>query len=93
VPVNKLWHRFNYLGVALIGWAAFILLQMTQTVVGFWMGAVAGIVLALAAIFTSVVRIARTAKEDIVYHGIAWTLAVALGFLSYIFISAVLEGV
>lgn len=91
--MNKLWQRFTYLWLALIGWAAFILLEMTQTFVGFWMGVVSAFVFALAAIFTSVVRISRTAKQDIIYHGVAWTLAVSLGFLAYIYVYAVLRGV
>ncbi|WP_438447752.1 hypothetical protein [Gorillibacterium sp. sgz5001074] len=91
--MNNLWQRFTYLWIALIGWAAFILLEMTQTVLGFWLGVVSGIVFALGAIFTSVVRIARNAKQDVVVHGVAWTLAVALGFLCYIYITAVLSGV
>jgi hypothetical protein len=91
--MSNIWHRFIYLWIALIGWAAFIMLQLSRTVVGFWIGAVLGIVLALATIFTSSVRIARTAKQDVIVHGIAWTLAVSLGFLSFIYIYAVLRGV
>lgn len=91
--MNNLWHRYLYLWVAVIGWAAFILLQLTRTVIGFWTGALLGIVLGLAAIFTSAARIARTAKQDIIIHGLAWTLAVSLGFLAYIYIYAVLRGV
>lgn len=91
--MNTLWQRFTYLWLALIGWAAFILLEMTQTVIGFWMGVVSAFVFALAAIFSSVFRIARTAKQDILFHGLAWTLAVALGFLAYIYVYAVLRGV
>lgn len=91
--MNNLWNRFLYLWIAVIGWAVFILSQLSRTVAGFWIGAVMGIVLALATIFTSSARIARTAKQDVVVHGLAWTLAVSLGFLSFIYIYAVLRGV
>lgn len=87
-----LWKRFLYLWIAVIGWVVFILTQAIQVKAIFWMGAVLGIGFALAAIFTSAAYIARGPKDTII-HGVAWTLAVMLGFLAGIFILAEMGGV
>jgi hypothetical protein len=81
-----------YLWFALIGWAVFFLFVTVNTVAFFWAGSVLAIGLALTAIFTSAVYIARGPK-DIIIHGVAWTVAVALGFLAGLFIYAVISGV
>jgi hypothetical protein len=88
---NTLWQRFLYLWLSLIGWALFILTQLLQSNIIFWIGALGGIAFGLAAIFTSAAYIAKGPKDTLV-HGITWTLAVSLGFLSFIFIYAVLSG-
>jgi len=77
-----------YLWLAIIGWVIFILMQTIQTTLSSWIGASLGIVFALAAIFTSAVYIARGPKDTMV-HGVAWTLAVSLGFLSGVYIFVV----
>jgi hypothetical protein len=87
-----LWKRFLYLWIAVIGWVVFILTQAIQVTFMFWLGAVLGIAFALAAIFTSAAYIARGPKDTVI-HGIAWTLAVSLGFLAGIFILAEMGGV
>lgn len=87
--MNNLWKDYKYLCLPIIGWAAFFVLQLMRTPLTFWLGAILGIVFAIVTIVSSVSRLSRTTKH-VVLHGIAWTLAIALGLLSAVYIYAVL---
>ena len=89
--MNNLWSSFKYLWLAVIGWAVFFVLQLMRTPLAFWLGALLGIAFAVAAIAASVSRLTKT-TQHVVVHGFAWTLAVALGLLSAVYIYAVLRG-
>lgn len=86
----NIWHRFSYLWTIVIGWALFGLCVLIDTVLFFWVGVVAGVVFALATMFLSARRLAETTR-DVVVHGLAWTLAFALGFLSLVWVYGVFQ--